>query len=96
VALKDMLGDIAFLSGRRAPNIKIPRGPLYPLAWGAEALARVTGKEPFLTVDALNMSRYRMFFSSEKAKRELGYSARPYKEGLRDALGWFRENGYLQ
>ncbi|HSS14027.1 MAG TPA: NAD-dependent epimerase/dehydratase family protein [Rhizomicrobium sp.] len=96
VALKDMLGDIAFFSGRRAPTIKLPRGPLYPLAWGAEAFARVTGKEPFLTVDALNMSRYRMFFSSEKAKRELGYVARPYKEGLKDALTWFRESGYLQ
>lgn len=66
VALKDMLGDIAFLSGRRAPTVKLPRAPLYPLAWGAEAVARVTGKEPFLTVDALNMSRYRMFFSSER------------------------------
>jgi len=96
VALKDMLGDIAFLSGRRAPTIKLPRAPLYPLAWGAEAFARVTGKEPFLTVDALNMSRYRMFFSSEKAKRELGFSARPYREGLQDALSWFRENGYLR
>jgi dihydroflavonol-4-reductase len=96
VAFKDMLGDIAFFSGRRAPTFKIPRGPLYPLAWGAEAFARVTGKEPFLTVDALNMSRYRMFFSSEKAKRELGYTARHYKEGLKDALTWFRENGYLQ
>ena len=96
VALKDMLGDIAFLSGRRAPTIKLPRAPLYPLAWGAEAFARVTGKEPFLTVDALNMSRYRMFFSSEKAKRDLGYAARHYKEGLNDALAWFRENGYLK
>lgn len=96
VTLKDMLGDIAFLSGRRAPTIKLPRGPLYPLAWGAEAFARVTGKEPFLTVDALNMSRYRMFFSSEKAKRELGYTARSYKDGLKDALSWFGENGYLQ
>jgi dihydroflavonol-4-reductase len=96
VALKDMLGDIAFFSGRRAPTIKIPRAPLYPLAWGAEAFARITGKEPFLTVDALNMSRYRMFFSSQKAQRELGYAARPYKEGLKDALTWFTENGYLQ
>jgi dihydroflavonol-4-reductase len=96
VALKDMLGDIAFLSGRRAPSLKIPRAPLYPLAWAAEALARATAKEPFLTVDALNMSRYRMFFSSEKAKRELGYSARPYREGLKDALTWFHENGYLR
>jgi dihydroflavonol-4-reductase len=95
VALETMLGDIAFLSGRRAPTVKIPRAPLFPLAWAAEAVARVTGKEPFLTADALRMSRYRMFFSSEKAKRELGYTARPYREGLKDALTWFRDNGYL-
>jgi dihydroflavonol-4-reductase len=96
VALQDMLGDIAFFSGRRAPTFKIPRTPLYPLAWGAQAFARITGKEPFLTVDALNMSRYRMFFSSEKARRELGYTTRHYKEGLKDALIWFRESGYLK
>jgi dihydroflavonol-4-reductase len=95
VSLETMLGDIAFLAGRGAPRFKIPRAPLFPLAWAAETVARVTGKEPFLTADALRMSRYRMFFSSEKARRELGYTARPYKEGLRDALTWFRENGYL-
>lgn len=95
VALQTMLGDIAFLSGRKAPTIKIPRAPLFPLAWAAETVARVTGKEPFLTADALRMSRYRMFFSSEKARRDLGYTARPYREGLKDALSWFRENGYL-
>jgi dihydroflavonol-4-reductase len=96
VALETMLGDIAFLSNRRAPSLKIPLAPLFPLAWAAETFARVTGKEPFLTADALRMSRYRMFFSSEKAKRELGYTARPYKEGLKDAISWFRESGYLQ
>jgi len=96
VALQTMLGDIAFLSGRRAPTLKLPRAPLFPLAWAAEGIARVTGKEPFLTADALRMSRYRMFFSSEKAKRELGFTARPYKEGLQDAITWFRENGYLK
>jgi dihydroflavonol-4-reductase len=95
VALETMLGDIAFLSGRKAPTIKLPRAPLFPLAWSAEAIARLTGKEPFLTADALRMSRYRMFFSSEKARRELGYAARPYRQGLSDALTWFRENGYL-
>jgi len=95
VALETMLGDIAFLSGRRAPSIKLPRAPLFPLAWAAEAFARITGKEPFLTADALRMSRYRMFFSSQKAVRELGYAARPYKEGLQDALTWFGANGYL-
>jgi dihydroflavonol-4-reductase len=96
VSLQAMLGDIAFLSGRKAPTIKLPRAPLFPLAYAAEAWARVTGKEPFLTADALRMSRYHMFFSSDKAKRDLGYQARPYREGLKDALGWFRENGYLK
>ena len=83
------------MTGRRAPTIKLPRGPLYPLAFGAQAIARVTGKEPLLTVDALNMSRYRMFFTSAKAERELGYQARPHGEALRDALAWFRAAGYL-
>jgi dihydroflavonol-4-reductase len=41
------------------------------------------------------MSRYLMFFSSAKAKAELGYAARPYGEGLTDALAWFGAHGYL-
>jgi dihydroflavonol-4-reductase len=96
VMLRDMLGDIAFLSGRKPPTVKLPRAPLFPLAWGAEALAHVTGREPFLTADALRMSRHRMFFSSAKAEAELGYRARPHREGLRDALSWFGQNGYLK
>lgn len=95
VTLAQMLADIALLSGRRAPGINLPRGPLFPLAYLAEAAARFTGKEPFLTVDALRMSRYRMYFSSGKAQRELGYAARPYREGLKDAHAWFAANGYL-
>jgi len=96
VTLETMLGEIAALSGRRAPRLKLPRGPLFPLAYGAEAFARLSGREPFLTADALRMSRYHMYFSSEKAKRELGYQARPYARGLEDALTWFGANGYLK
>jgi len=95
VTLAQMLADIAALAGRRAPTVKLPRGPLFPLAFAAEAVARVTGKEPFLTADALRMSRYQMYFSSAKAMRELGYAARPYREGLKDAHAWFAANGYF-
>jgi dihydroflavonol-4-reductase len=96
VSLEAMLGDIARLRGRKPPKIKLARGLLFPLAYGAEMVARLTGKEPFLTADALRMSRYRMFFSSAKARDELGYRARPYGEGLEDALAWFGANGYLK
>ncbi len=95
VSLGHMLADIAALVGRKPPTVSLPRAPLYPLALATEALAYLTGKEPFLTRDALKMSRHHMFFSSAKAERELGYSARPYGQGLSDALEWFREAGYV-
>ena len=37
-----------------------------------------------------------MFFTSAKAERELGYSARPYRQAIADAIAWFRQNGYLK
>jgi dihydroflavonol-4-reductase len=63
---------------------------------GAEAVAKITKREPFLTVDGLKMSKNKMYFTSAKAERELGYRARPYREGLSDALEWFRQAGYLK
>jgi dihydroflavonol-4-reductase len=96
VKLREMLGVIAQMVGKKAPSIELPRWPLYPLALAAQGVARFTGKEPFVTVDGLKMSRYLMFFSSAKAQRELGYQARPYADGLRDALDWFRTAGYLK
>jgi dihydroflavonol-4-reductase len=96
VTLQQMLAVIAGLANRRPPRVKLPRGPLYPLAYAAEAVARITNREPFITADALNMSKYRMFFSSAKATRALGYRARPYREGLADAMEWFGNHGYLQ
>ena len=96
VALKKMLEDIARILGRKPPAIRLPRAPLYPIAYAAEAIARVTGKEPFVTTDALDMSKHKMFFSSGKAERELGYRARNYVSALEDALRWFREAGYIK
>jgi dihydroflavonol-4-reductase len=95
VSLAQMLGEIARLVGRRPPTVKLPRAPLYPLAWAAEAVAQITGKEPFVTRDALKMASHHMFFTSAKAEQELGYRARPYPEALADALAWFRTAGYL-
>jgi dihydroflavonol-4-reductase len=96
VLLVDMLAEIARLVGRRPPRLKLPRGPLDPFAAVAEVIARVTRREPMLTLDGLRMSRYRMFFTSAKAERELGFRARSYQEALRDAVEWFRHEGYIK
>jgi dihydroflavonol-4-reductase len=91
VSLKNMLQVIADLAGRKPPRVQLPQGPLYPLAHAAEAVARWTNKEPFLTVDALKMSTHHMFFSTAKAQSELGFRSRPYTLALADALDWFLE-----
>ena len=95
VTLADMLGEIARQVGREAPRVRLPIGPLRPLAWGAEAVAKLTGREPMLTRDALRMAGHKMYFSSARAQAELGYVARDWREGVRDALAWFREKGMV-
>jgi dihydroflavonol-4-reductase len=95
VTLKDMLTEIARRTGRRAPRVRLPRAPLYPLALFAEGFARVSRREPLLTRDALAMARSRLFFSSARAEGELGYRARPYGEAIGDALAWFAAEGML-
>ncbi|NIJ33124.1 hopanoid-associated sugar epimerase [Sphingomonas oligoaromativorans] len=95
VSLQEMLAEVAHLVGRKPPTIRLPRLPLMPLAVVSEAWGRMTGREPMLTRDALRMAKYRMFFSSERAKAELGYTARPWREAVADAIGWFRQEGMI-
>jgi dihydroflavonol-4-reductase len=96
VVLGDMLAEIARQVGRAPPKLRLPRRLIYPIAYGAEAIAYVTGKEPFVTTTGLKLAKDLMFFSSAKAERELGYHARPYTEAIADAIAWFRQNGYLK
>jgi dihydroflavonol-4-reductase len=96
VMLGEMLSEIAAIVGRKPPTVRIPRGPLFPLAWANEQLARATGRTPFLTLDSLRMAKHRMFFTSAKAEAELGYRARPHVRALEDAIGWFRGAGMIR
>lgn len=95
-SLAAMQAEIAAIAGQKPATIKLPVTPLYPVAVAGEIVARFTGREPMLTRDTLRMAKKRMFFSSAKAARELGYRTRPAKQGLADAVAWFREAGYLQ
>ena len=96
VTLSQMLGDIAHLVGRRPPTVRLPRAAVYPVAFVSEQIARFTGRAPLATMDGVRMSRYRMFFTDAKARAHLGYTARPYREGLADAVAWFRQAGHLK
>jgi dihydroflavonol-4-reductase len=81
--------------GRPASKVKLPHWLVYPIALGSEAVARVTGREPRVTLDGLRMSMKHMYFSSAKAQRELGYSWREPRPAIGDAIDWFRAHGYF-
>lgn len=97
LTLKEILTEIASLTGCRVPRLRLSPALILPIAYIAEFLVRNTpGKEPFVTTTGVRLSMKKMFFSCEKAVRELGYRPRPAREGLRDAVNWFREKGYIR
>jgi len=94
--LCEILTDIAQLVGREPPKVRLPHNLALPIAYISEALARITGKPPAATVEGVKLSKKMMFFSSDKAKKELGYAARHPLHALQDAVRWFHDNGYLR
>lgn len=96
MTLREILFEIAELVGRKPPRIRLPTGVVFPIAYVAQAVARITGRPGRITVEGVRMARKRMFFSSDKARRELGYQWRPPAEALRDAIAWLREQGSLR
>jgi dihydroflavonol-4-reductase len=95
MTLRQILTLIAQLADRSPPRIRLPHAAVLPVAYVSELYARLTGRPTRVTVEGVRMARKRMFFSSAKAVRELGYRWRPPAEAFADALRWFRTNGYL-
>ena len=95
MSLREILGAVAEAAGRNPPRIRLPHGAVLPLAYLSEAWARISGREPFATVEGVRLARKPMVFSSAKARRELGYASRPARDALRDAVAWYAAHGYL-
>jgi dihydroflavonol-4-reductase len=94
--LLQILKTIDEINGAPTNRIKIPVNLMLPIAWCMEKIATFTRTEPRATLDSIHMAKKLMFFSSEKAHRELGYQYRPAIEALKDAVKWFKENGYCK
>lgn len=96
LTLREILAAISRLAGRRPPRVRLPHAVLLPFALVAEMLARVSGRETRLTLAGVRMARKPMYFSSEKAVRELGYRWRPPAAAFADAITWLRARGLLE
>jgi dihydroflavonol-4-reductase len=95
LTLKQILDRLAAITNLPSPGIRLP----YAVAYATGVVdTLVTGKirqrEPRVTLDSVRMGRKKMFVSSTKAERELGWQAGPVDGALRRAVEWFRANGY--
>jgi dihydroflavonol-4-reductase len=88
-----MAGILALVdeaTGRPQRRIRLPRQLLWPLALACEGVARIGGGKPLVVTDELRMAGKLMYFSTAKARAELGFAPRPAREAVADAVAWFR------
>ena len=95
VPILQMVSLYGELTGAKVPKRALPLWvgwAILPLALAGSAM---TKKDPFITADMLRASVSNAVVSREKAERELGYTTRPLRESLTDAVEWYRERGWL-
>jgi dihydroflavonol-4-reductase len=95
LTLKQILDKLAAITGLPSPNVRVPY--VMALATGVVdeiVTGHILGREPRATIDAVRMGRKKMFVSSAKAERELGWNPSPVGGALRRAVEWFRSHRY--
>ena len=94
ISMMRLLQLIESLALTKTPNTKLP----YWVALAAGAVdtgivAPITGKPPKAPLTGVRLAGRRVFFSSLKAEKELGWRASPAQAALRETIEWFRETG---
>jgi dihydroflavonol-4-reductase len=95
LTLKQILDKLAAITGLPSPKLRLPY--VVALATGVVnemVTGHILGREPRATMDTVRMGRKKMFVSSAKAERDLGWQTVPVDSALRRAVEWFQENGY--
>ncbi len=95
LTLREILEMLAKITGRKAPTIRIPHWVALTAAAVDTVTSYVRRAEPAIPLDAVLMSRKRMFFTAEKAVRELGLPQSPVADALARAVEWFRKSGLI-
>ncbi len=96
LTLKQILDKLAAITGLPSPKVRVP----YVLALATGVVdelvtGRIRGREPRATIDAVRMGRKKMFVSSVKAERELGWRCSAVDDALHRAVEWFRSEGFV-
>lgn len=96
LTLKQILDKMSAITQIPSPTIRVPHTLAMGFAFFDQTITgRIRGREPRATVEAVRMGKKKMFASSAKAERELGFSVVPVYPALRAAIDWFRAHGHV-
>jgi len=95
LTLKQILDRLGKITGLPSPTVKLPYIFAFAAGIVGEARGRIFKSEPRATVDTVRMGKKKMFASSDKSERELGWKIVAVEDALRRAVEWFRANGYV-
>lgn len=95
LSLRDILEQLAEVSGLRAPRFRLPYSVALAAGYVSEGLAVLTRRPPAVPLVGVRLARYPMYFTAQKAVRELGLPQSPIQGALQGAVQWFRDHGYV-
>ena len=92
----DLFQAVAKVMNRKVRVQIVPYWVAALAAWGADAVSRITRREPPITPELMRVARRSRHYSSARAIGELGYPQTPLRVTLEKTYRWYRENGYLK
>jgi dihydroflavonol-4-reductase len=95
LTLKEILDTLARITGLPAPRFRVPYSLAFAVGCCFEGWAKFSRRPPRVALTGVRMAAKRMYFSPEKAIRELGLPQTPVEQALRDAVDWFRSHGMV-
>lgn len=94
--LSDWLRILGEEIGRTVPRWKVPYSLALTAAWFSELWAdHVSESMPMATVTGVRLTRRSMFFDPTVSLKELGLKPRSIRQSARDAVAWYKEQGWF-
>ena len=95
-SLERLLTELAELTGRKAPTLRVPKSVSLAAAWASEIVeGKLLRRTPHVPLEGARMSTTRMAFDDARARTELGYAPRPAREAIAESAAWYLDNGYV-
>lgn len=95
ITVHELLLMLQEITGVKAPSFRIPIRLARIAAKVAPLYYSLTKTKPRFTTYSIDVLASNSLISSEKARRELGYSTRSIRQSVADAFLWFKETGRL-